>query len=172
MRVLATSAGFEIRGDASQVLFIDRGGRVESVFLWIVFGLAGMAWLWTVLPLALPVQGIEASSAWIASGVALVCAVGLSWLFVTMRRGLQRRQEAEVAPFLVIDLHARVLRDGRGNVLAPLDQCSVRKAMLITSSAPSVQIRWRSGKREVFRGGIMGGGVADAIAMLRGLGLR
>lgn len=134
----------------------------------VVGGLTGMAWIWTVVLGGMALG--DTGPGTLPAAVTLVLAAGLTAALVGLLRWRKQARQATVAPFLIADFGQRVLLDGRGNALASLDQCRAVKAMLISSSAPSVQLRWPGGKREVFRGSIAGGGVAEVLSLLHQLG--
>ncbi len=173
MRSLGRAAGFEIAADERRIVFVDRGARGHGIAAAVVGGIAGMAWIW-----ALVFSGLAAAGqgpGWPAAAAVFPVAFGLS---VALRRllrtrsALRARALADVTPLLVADLHAGMLRDGAGSDLAPLASCRATKAMLVTSSAPSVKVRWPGGQAEVFRGGLAGGGVADVLAQLHARGFQ
>lgn len=127
-----------------------------------------MAWIWTLVlgGMAFGDTGLG----FLAAGITCVLAVAFTAVLVGLLRWRKQAREATVAPFLIADFEQRVLLNARGNAIASLDQCRAVKAMLISSSAPSVQLRWPGGKREVFRGSIAGGGVAEVLSLLHQLG--
>lgn len=127
-----------------------------------------MAWVGTLWNLWMAIGDTGTEFSEVATPLKL--AVVLTISSVALLRGRNRGRGAQAPPFMTADLRRRVLLDAKGNPIAPLDQCRAVKAMLITSSAPSVQLRWSGGKREVFRGSLFGGGVADLLSALHQLG--
>ncbi len=150
------------------VAFRDRGGRGIGIAAAVVGGMTGMAWVWTVVLGGMAIGDEELG--FLAAAITLLLALAFTGSLVGLLRWRKKARNAQVAPFLAADLQQRVLLDARGNTIASLDQCRAVKAMLISSSAPSAQIRWSGGKREVFRGSLFGGGVADVLSMLHQLG--
>lgn len=127
-----------------------------------------MAWAWTLVLCGMAFG--DAGLGFLPAAIVLLVALAFTASLVGLLRWRRRARAAVVAPFSVADLERRVLLDFQGHPLVPLNQCRAVKAMLISSSAPSVQLRWSGGKREVFRGSIAGGGVAEVLSMLHQLG--
>ncbi|MEM6289743.1 MAG: hypothetical protein AAGA54_00715 [Myxococcota bacterium] len=173
MTSLGSAAGFEVAADDSRIVFIDRGARGLGIAAAVVGGIAGMAWIWTLVFAGLAAAG--QGPGWLVVVIVAPLAAGLTLVLRTLlrkRATLRGRPLESITPLLVADLKLGLLADGDGQVLAPLTACRATKAMLITSSAPSVKIRWPGGSREVFRGGLAGGGVADMLDQLHARGFQ
>lgn len=148
--------------------FHARAGGGLGIAGAIAGALAVPAWAGTLWSLWLALQ--DSGVGFRRAGGGLQVAVVLTISAVALLRGWRKGRGAQAPPFMAADLQRRVLLDAQGNPIAPFDQCRAMKAMLITSSAPSVQLRWSGGKREVFRGSLFGGGVAEVLATLHQLG--
>lgn len=170
--ILARTGGYEIAREGHLVEFrVRAGGGLVIVIAGVVAGaLAVMAWAMTLWSLWLALGDTGPGFQEVATPVKL--AVGLTITSVALLLGRNRGRDTRAPPFMVADLQRRLLLDAQGNLIVPLDQCRAVKTMLITSSAPSLQLRWAGGKREVFRGSLFGGGVADVLSRLHQLGFR
>jgi hypothetical protein len=89
-----------------------------------------------------------------AGAIAVVTALSAAALRAALLRRRRARATALAATdaHLQVDLEGRVLLDGGGQVLAPLDQARVEKPMQLTSSARALAVVWPGGRRVVYRG--------------------
>lgn len=163
---IARCNGVVLVADGDRVSVVEGGGGWMGTAVFVV---ALLALILEAAGLALIVQRQA------AIGVGLLGAGGLAIgaLVALVRwRARVRRAEPSGRTLLVFDLAARVLRDGRGRDLAPLDRVTVARTWQAGSSSKALTVRWDRASLVIARGTPFGDGVDAVEAALVGCGVR
>ncbi|MBB3752811.1 hypothetical protein FHT44_005323 [Mycolicibacterium sp. BK634] len=162
-RILREVGGLVIAEDGPLVLVIDRGNGPRAVLAFVagvvalVFGGFGAVSLAAITPVWLGL-------AFLAVGVA---SAAITAVAVRHIRGTRAIPVSDYRPVAVFDRAARVLRDGNGTVVAPLDAVTVGRRMQIGSSAPKLVAQTPAGSFVLLRGNPFTGGLGDLDSVLR-----
>lgn len=176
-RVLAEGAGFEIVATGDRVWFFDRRTRGPMIAASVSGGVAAIATINAVLLTTSRLAGGGLDGPWGAIAIVLIMLIiavlagSICRFSLQLRRRRLERPHAELRPLAIVDRTTGMLLDGDGRTIAPVHQVRAGRAMLISSSAPSVALRPpRGGRIDVFRGTLIGGGIDGALRVLAELG--
>lgn len=159
---LGAGSGVQILEEGERLLVVDRRTASLSVvvfvlgLLTVILGGGGIALAVSVsAPAGLGLLGAAA-----LSGLGLALAIR-----ALLRR--RRRPAGELAPHALIDLGARTLCDGRGQVLAPLARVRFRRKFQLGSSSPALCASFDGGELILARGNPFAGGLGTLEDALR-----
>ncbi len=162
-------------GSGSGVKIVQDGQRLRIVNTRTA-SLATLAFVLSLLTLLPGAGGAVAmvQGTW-TLGLILVAIGGLAaaGLAVTIAAIRRRRRTplGELVPVAIIDLEARVLCDGAGRVLAPLEQVRFQRTFQIGSSSPGLAAVFSGQRLMLARGNPFAGGLGSLEAALRQRGL-
>ena len=175
-RVLASNAGFEIIEVGSRVWFFDRRTRGLGIAAAVSGGVAALTLINGALLTLMNLTGSSTSASlpWVAVlaafGIMLVAGT-ICWATLKLRSQRVSCARAQLHPLAIVDRASGVVLGAERQVIAPVAQVRARRVMLISSSAPSIELRAPDGWHvEVFRGSMFGGGVEAVLSTLTQLG--
>lgn len=171
--LVAGGGGFEIVQDGAMVWCFDRRTRGPWVGVLVAGGVSGILGINAIVMTALSITG---QGSWVVVaielGIALVAGL-VAYVFHQVRKARDAASRSTLRPLVILDLDRAVVMDGVGRPIAPLAEVTAQRAMVITSSAPALVLRFpKGGSIEVFRGSLFGGGLGEAQGAFRRLGLR
>jgi hypothetical protein len=173
-RVLAEGAGFEIVAVGDRVWFFHRRTWGPTIAASVSGGVAAIATINVVLLTTSRLAGGGLDAPWAAIAIVLLVAVlggSICWFSLKLRRRRLERPHAELRPLAIVDRTTGMLLDGDGLTIAPVTHVRAGRAMMISSTAPSVALRPPRGPRiEVCRGTLIGGGIDGVLRVLAELG--
>jgi hypothetical protein len=146
MQTLADNGGYVLTEDGDRLLFFRR--RILPSWLAFVPGLL------CVIAIGNAVAQLALGHL-VAAGVLAVVGAGggrFAWAVRGRRRRVRARPLDPTDATVVVDLGARSLVDGTGQVLAPLDLVRVERSVQMTSSSRALRVVWPGGAVVVFRG--------------------
>ncbi len=94
------------------------------------------------------------------------------WRVLAYRKKLGALPLNELKCICIIDLASNQLLDGKQNILAPLNALQLTRKMQITSSSPSLLLKWNNNSLTLVEGNPFSGGIAAVEKALISKGLK
>lgn len=145
--------GFAIYEKGNKIILVNR--KLDNTFT-LIFVLL-------LLTIILGVNGgiIMTSHVFVGSLLILISILGASLIYLLYKK-LKQKQAAEPNEktiIAMIDLEQNLFLDSKGNQLAPMGKVKFSKSFNITSSSPSIKVKWGKGKSKIlFKfNGLVGG---------------
>jgi|GEM_PF-5679853 len=145
--------GLAIYEKGNQIILVNR--QLENIFT-LIFVLL-------LITIILGVNGgiIIASNIVVGLSLILVSILSACAIYLLYKK-LKKKQAAELDEKTIvamIDVEQNLFLDSKGNQLAPMSKVRFSKSFNLTSSSPSIKVRWGKGKSKIlFKfNGLVGG---------------
>lgn len=166
--IVAQAGGLVIAEDGARVIVVDRGTGPWATAAFVLAVLAVVFGGFGAVTLALGATSEAAVPPWLGTTgllIGLACAVAV--LAVVRRiRAARSRPVGDLRPVVVLDRARRIMTDGDGAVLAPLEHVRFERRMRMTSSSPALVAVTPRGTWILKRGNPFDGGLGDLDAVL------
>lgn len=175
-----TSDGALVVAEASAVRLIERDGRLHVVdmgyrWAYVTGFVAGLVTLIVgVNGVVQVVMGITGSGILIAGIIMVIVAGAGIFALRALVRHVRRKRALPLSALtstVIFDFGQRVLCDGAGRPIAPLDGVQMAHRIQLGSSSTALEVRHAGGRIVIARGNPMAGGVGPLEDALRSRGI-
>jgi hypothetical protein len=168
-RIIADLGRLVVAEDGPLVLIFDRGDGTREITAFVLAVATLVCGGFGAVTTVMAAAGSAPVSMGIVGAVLLTVGVLAGIGVFVIVRSLRRARAAPLRttlPVAVFDRNSRLYLDGRGEVVAPLDQVRFERRMQLGSSSPKLVVSTPGGTKVLMKGNPFAGAIGNADEVL------
>ncbi len=172
MLKLAESSGIIVYENGNNLYITKKPAQWTSTFLFVTGLIAFILLVNGFLQLfILEIPQVSSTLGIVLLGLGILAAF-IFWRVLAYRKKISTIPVDELNCICIIDLAANNLLNGQQHILAPLSTVQLHRKMQITSSSPSLLLKWNNNSLILVEGNPFSGGIAAVEKALISKGIK